>query len=219
MLSDWETRFEQYAGQTMGKSSDPAHDLAHIRRVVSNARWLAAAEGANLAVVIPAAWLHDCVVLPKDSERRSQASQLAAAQAGSFLREAGYPDEHIPAVEHAIAAHSFSAGIPPQTLEAQVVQDADRLDALGAIGIARTLLLGGVMGKPLYDSTEPLPQTRAPNDRENVIDHFYVKLLKLAGMMHTAAGRQEGERRTRLMNLYLEELGRELAASEPAEQQ
>ena len=218
MFSDWETRFEQYAGQMMGESSDPAHDLAHIRRVVANARWLAATEGAETAVAIPAAWLHDCVVLPKDSEHRSQASRLAAAQAGAFLREAGYPDEHIPAVEHAIAAHSFSAGIPPQTLEAQVVQDADRLDALGAIGIARTLLLGGVMGKPLYDTAEALPQTRIPDDRENVIDHFYVKLLKLAGMMHTEAGRQEGERRTRFMRLYLEELGRELAASHPAEQ-
>lgn len=218
MLSDWEPRFEQFIEHIMEETPDPAHDREHVRRVVANARRLAASEGADPAVVIPAAWLHDCVIVPKDSEHRSRASQMAAERAGAFLREIGYPAGHIPAVEHAIAAHSFSAGIPPQTLEARVVQDADRLDALGAIGIARTLLLGGVMGKPLYDSAEPLPQTRAPDDRENVIDHFYVKLLKLAGMMHTEAGRQEGERRTRLMRLYLEELGRELAASEPAEQ-
>lgn len=211
MLSDWEGRLEQFVRAGLAEASDPAHDLAHVRRVVANARRLAAAEGADLDVVLPAAWLHDCVVLPKDSEQRAQASRLAAERAGAFLRRAGYPADPIPAIEHAIAAHSFSAAIPPQTLEAQVVQDADRLDALGAIGIARTLLLGGAMGKPLYDDDEPLPQIRPPDDGKNVIDHFYVKLLRLAGMMHTAAGRREGERRTRLMRLYLDELGRELS--------
>lgn len=211
MLSDWEARFEKFVRSGLAEGTDPAHDLAHIRRVVANARRLAAAEGADPAVVLPAAWLHDCVVLPKDSARRAQASRLAAERAGAFLRQSGYPRAHIPAIEHAITAHSFSAGIPPESLEAKVVQDADRLDALGAIGIARTLLLGGVMGKPLYDDDEPLPQTRAPDDKENVIDHFYVKLLGLADMMHTAAGRLEGERRTRLMRLYLNELKRELS--------
>lgn len=211
MLSDWEARFEKFVRSGLAEGTDPAHDLAHIRRVVANARRLAAAEGADPAVVLPAAWLHDCVVLPKDSARRAQASRLAAERAGAFLRQSGYPRAHIPAIEHAITAHSFSAGIPPESLEAKVVQDADRLDALGAIGIARTLLLGGVMGKPLYDDDEPLPQTRAPDDKENVIDHFYVKLLGLADRMHTAAGRLEGKRRTRLMRLYLNELKRELS--------
>lgn len=216
MLTDWEVRFEQFIGRTIANGSDPAHDMGHIRRVVANARRLAAAEGAEMAVVLPAAWLHDCVVLPKDSPQRAEASRMAAEQAGRYLREEGYPAGYIPAIEHAITAHSFSGGIPPQTLEAKIVQDADRLDALGAIGIARTLLLGGIMGKPLYDADEPLPLTRVPDDRQNVIDHFYVKLLKLSDMMHTAAGREEGRRRTRLMTTYLEELGRELAGAEIA---
>ena len=211
MYSDWEAQFEAFISAAPAANPDPAHDLAHVRRVVANARLLAAAEGADPAVVLPAAWLHDCVVLPKDSARRAEASRLAAESAGVFLRTAGYPAAHVPAIEHAIAAHSFSAGIPPQTLEAKVVQDADRLDALGAIGIARTLMLGGAMGKPLYDAAEPLPQRRAADDQANVIDHFYVKLLRLAERMHTAAARREGERRTRLMRLYLDELGRELA--------
>ena len=217
MLTVWEARFEQFIGDILAENQDPAHDPDHVRRVVANARRLAAAEGADLAVVMPAAWLHDCVVVPKDSARRAHASRLAAERAGGYLREAGYPAEYIPAIEHAIAAHSFSAGIPPQTREAQVVQDADRLDALGAIGIARTLLLGGWMGKPLYDRAEPLPYTRAPDDRENIIDHFYVKLLGLAATMHTATARREGERRTRLMRTYLEELAREIAGGEPGE--
>jgi len=211
MLSDWEPRFEQFIEHVMEETPDPAHDREHVRRVVANARRLAAAEGADPAVVIPAAWLHDCVIVPKHSEHRSRASQMAAERAGAFLHKIGYPAEHIPAIEHAIAAHSFSAGIPPQTREAQVVQDADRLDALGAIGIARTLLLGGAMGKPLYDRDEPLPVGRTPDDKDNVIDHFYVKLLGLAATMHTAAARQEGERRTRLMQDYLQALAREVS--------
>ena len=218
MSEDWEARFEQFIAGTFGDEAggsaapDPAHDLAHIRRVVASARLLAAGEGADPAVVLPAAWLHDCVRLPKDSPDRSTASQLAARRAGEFLREAGYSPDLIPAIEHAIAAHSFSAGIAPQTLEARVVQDADRLDALGAIGIARTLMLGGVMNMPLYDPDEPLPISRTADDGKNVIDHFYVKLLTLTDRMHTAAARREGRRRTRLMEQFLTELEREISA-------
>ncbi len=210
MLNDWEARFEQFAGHSLGEAPDPAHDLAHVRRVVANARLLAELEEADPAVVLPAAWLHDCVILPKDSPQRAEASRLAAARAGDFLRQSGYEATLIPAIEHAITTHSFSAGIPPQTREARIVQDADRLDALGAIGIARTLMLGGAMGKPLYDDEEPLPQTRLADDGAYVIDHFYTKLLKLAGMMHTTAGRREAERRTNLMRIYLAELEREV---------
>ena len=211
MLLDWDARLEQFADQSVGEAPDPAHDLAHVRRVVANARLLAELEDANPAIVLPAAWLHDCVILPKDSPQRAQASRLAAARAADFLRLIEYTPSLIPAIEHAIAAHSFSAGIPPQTLEAQVVQDADRLDALGAIGIARTMMLGGAMGKPLYDEDEPLPQTRVADDRVYVIDHFYTKLLRLAEMFHTTAGRREAERRTRLMRNYLAELEREVS--------
>jgi uncharacterized protein len=217
MGTDWESLFANFI-TTQLPTDDPAHDLAHVRRVVANARMLAAAEGADMAVVLPAAWLHDCVVVPKDSPQRAQASRLAAAAAADFLHEIGYPAAHIPAIAHAIAAHSFTARIPPETLEARVVQDADRLDAIGAIGIARTLMLGAAMGKPLYDEADPLPATRPPDDARAVIDHFYTKLLRLAEMMQTATGRREGERRTALMRLYLDELGRELSGGGLAEE-
>ena len=140
------------------------------------ARRIAVAGGACLDVVLPAAWLHDCVLLPKSSPQRGQASTLAAAAAGEFLRASGYPPSLIPAIEHAIAAHSFSAGLAPATLEAMVVQDADRLDAIGAIGIARCLLLGGSQRKPLYDSAQPFPDQRPPDDTTAVLDHFFIKL-------------------------------------------
>jgi uncharacterized protein len=206
----WEARCEAWLHTRLQQHGDAAHDLEHVRRVVASARALAAAEGARPEVVLPAAWLHDCVHVPKHSPERARASRLAADAAAAFLREAGYPEALIPDVEHAVHAHSFSAGVVPETLEARVVQDADRLDALGAVGIARTLMLGGALGLPLYDPAEPFPASRAPDDRRFVIDHFFTKLLRLADGMQTAAGRGEAERRTDFMRRYLDELRREV---------
>jgi uncharacterized protein len=208
-ITDWEARFAALlAGEQ--SASDAAHDEGHVRRVVANAKKLAEAEGADLAVVLPAAWLHDCVVIPKNSPQRSSASRLAAERAGALLRAAAYPSQHIPAIEHAITAHSFSAGVTPQTLEAKVVQDADRLEALGAVGIARTLITGGANGTPFYDLAEPFPVTRLADDRTSIIDHFFTKLLKLADTMQTAAGRAAAQQRAQFLKQYLTQLGSEI---------
>ncbi|HEX7630796.1 MAG TPA: HD domain-containing protein [Lacunisphaera sp.] len=194
---------------TMG--GDAAHDLEHVRRVVRNAERLAQAEGARLEIVLPVAWLHDCVSVPKDSPQRASASRLAAAQATEWLREWHWPEELLPDIAHAIEAHSFSAGIPARTLEAKVVQDADRLDALGAAGLARCLMLGGAMGRPLYVPEDPFCERRTPDDRASCVDHFYTKLLKLEGTMQTAGGREEARRRTGFLQQFLEELRREIS--------
>lgn len=207
----WENRFEQFLLHHT-PAFDAAHDLAHIRRVVATAKTLAQAENADLAVVLPAAWLHDCVVVAKNSPLRPTASSRAAQAAIDFLSTAHYPETYLPAIRHAIESHSFSANIPPRTLEAQVVQDADRLDALGAIGIARCLMLGGESGKRLYDPHEPFPLHRPPDDTINTIDHFYTKLLRLASSMTTNAGRTEADRRTVFMQQFLAQLHHELAA-------
>jgi uncharacterized protein len=189
---------------------DAAHDLEHIRRVVANARGLAAAEGARLEIVLPAAWLHDCVTVPKDSPQRTTASRLAAAQAVAWLREWDWPETLLPDIAHAIEAHSFSAGIPPRTTEAKVVQDADRLDALGAVGLARCLMLGGAMGRPLYAAVDPFCERRAPDDRAACVDHFFAKLLTLEATMQTVGGRAEARRRTEFLKGFLDELKREI---------
>jgi uncharacterized protein len=189
---------------------DAAHDVEHVRRVVGNARELAQAEGARLEVVVPAAWLHDCVTVPKDLPQRASASRLAAAEASAWLREWGWPESSLPDIAHAIEAHSFSAGIPPRTVEAKVVQDADRLDALGAVGLARCLMLGGAMNRPLYVAADPFCEHRVPDDRASCVDHFYTKLLKLEDTMQTASGRVEAKRRTDALRQFLGELRREL---------
>ncbi|MCB8983177.1 MAG: HD domain-containing protein [Ardenticatenaceae bacterium] len=209
--TDWEPRFLAFLQEQA--AADAAHDQAHVARVVHNARQIATLEGADQAVVIPAAWLHDCVIVLKDSPLRAQASRLAAETAVVFLRRAHYPSQYLEAIAHAIEAHSFSAGIPPQTIEAKVVQDADRLDALGAVGMARTFMVGGALQRPLYYPDDPFCAHRPPDDAVATLDHFYTKLLKLAGTMQTAVGRQEAERRTAFMHSFLTQLAGEIGAS------
>ncbi|HSH01430.1 MAG TPA: HD domain-containing protein [Anaerolineae bacterium] len=204
----WFARFQDFLQRQ--HAQDPSHDLAHIQRVVANAQNLTANSPASLEIIYPAAWLHDCVTLPKDAPNRHQASRLAADAATTFLHQANYPTHYIDAINHAIAAHSFSAQIPPQTLEAKIVQDADRLDALGAIGIARCFTVGGALGRPLYTSPDPFCHTRTPNDLESSLDHFYTKLLTLADTMQTEAGRAEARRRTTFLRQFLDQLAQEI---------
>jgi len=204
----WEQDFARFLAQE--SDSDAAHDAAHIERVVTNARKLASEENARLEIVVPAAWLHDCVTVAKNSAERPMASRLAAEKAEQYLRQNAYPAEYIPDIKHAIAAHSFSAQIEPETLEARVVQDADRLDGIGAIGIARCFMVGGALSTRFYDPLDPFADSRPADDAANVIDHFYVKLLRLADTMKTNAGREEAFRRTTFMHRYLDQLRREL---------
>ena len=207
---DWEPRFIAFVADQPG--GDPGHGLAHLRRVVTTAVRLAGDEGARIDIVLPAAWLHDCVQVAKDSPERPRASRLAAAHAVAFLQQAGYPPEALPEVAHAIEAHSYSAGIAPRTVEAKVVQDADRIDALGAIGISRCVAVGAALGRPLYQPEDPFCEQREPDDRGASVDHFYAKLLKLAGTMQTAAGRREAARRTEFIRAFIAQLRSEIGS-------
>ncbi len=208
LQQEWEPLFERFLSDQPG--SDPGHGLVHVRRVVATATRLCVAEGARGEVVLPAAWLHDCVHVAKDSRERSNASRIAAARAVEYLAEAGYPSACLPDIRHAIEAHSYSAGIAPRTVEAKIVQDADRLDALGAIGIARCIAVGAALGRPIYQADDPFCAAREPDDTGASVDHFYAKLLKLADTMQTGAGRREAQRRSDFMRGYLDELRSEI---------
>ena len=197
-----------YLGDVM--ASDPAHDITHVKRVVQNTLILTEAENGNAAISIPAAWLHDCVSVAKDSPLRQQASKLAADEAIRFLESIRYSPALLPQIHHAIEAHSFSANIPTKTLEASIVQDADRLEAVGAIGIARCFLTGGSMGTPLYEPSDPFADDRELDDKSFTLDHFYCKLLGLADTMKTEAGKAEAIRRTDYMKAFLQQLGMEI---------
>jgi uncharacterized protein len=205
-------QYETYLATQIALSGerDPAHELSHVHRVVRNAARLMKRESADPCVVTPAAWLHDCVAVQKSTSRRNEASGLAADAAVDFLRSAGYPTRFLDDIHHAIEAHSFSAAILPRTIEAKVVQDADRLDALGAIGVARCFAVGGTLGRPLYCEDDPFCTSRPPDDTRFTVDHFYEKLLTLASTMQTEAGREEAARRTDYMSGFLAQLTEEI---------
>ena len=190
--------------------TDSAHDTAHTVRVVANAKQLLETESADSEIVISAAWLHDCVVLPKNHPDRRRASILAADKAIEFLQSVNFPGHKLKAVHHAVAAHSFSANIKTETPEAEIVQDADRLDALGAIGIARCLLTGGNLQRPLYHEKDPFCNYRKPDDSAWTIDHFYTKLFKLPNLMNTESAQKEALKRVQFMQTYLNVLRKEI---------
>lgn len=194
-------------------SEDPAHDLLHFKRVVQTAKILCTEEEGRLEVVLPAAWLHDFVIIPKNDPLRKQASQLSAEAAIQFLKQIQYPEIYFEDIAHAIAAHSFSANIQTKTLEAKIVQDADRLDGLGAIGIARCFATAGLLKRPFYSEEDPFCKKRLVDDEQFTIDHFYAKLFKTAETLKTETGRKEGLRRVEVMKKYLTDLDAEIRMS------
>ena len=192
-------------------TDDGAHDIGHIGRVLANAMRIQAVEGGDGEILAAAVLLHDCVSVEKNSPLRAQASRLAAEKASEILSGLGWDQGRTAACAHAIAAHSFSAGIAPETLEAKILQDADRLDAIGMIGVARLYYIGGRMGSSLYDPVDPKAEHRPLDDKMFAMDHFAAKLFKLADGFQTATGSLlAGERHKRLhlfYDLLLEEIG------------
>jgi len=191
---------------------DGSHDVGHLARVWANAWAIAAHEGGDGELLAAAVLLHDCVHVEKSSPLRAHASRLAAERARGILQGIGWPPGRIDAVAHAIAAHSFSAGIAPETLEARILQDADRLEAIGAIGVARCFYTAGRMGSALYDPADPRAEHRPLDDRAFAIDHFRTKLLKLEGGFQTAAGAKLARERTQRIAGFLADFESEIGA-------
>ena len=196
---------------------DGSHDVGHLSRVWANARVIlaaerGAAEGGDSEVLAAAVLLHDCVHVEKSSPLRSQASRLAAERGRGILAELGWERARIDAVAHAIEAHSFSAAIAPMTLEARILQDADRLEAIGAIGVARCFYTAGRMGSALYDQDDPRGERRELDDGAFAIDHFRTKLLRLEGGFQTATGVRLARERTQFLADFLAAFEAEIGA-------
>jgi uncharacterized protein len=195
-LEAWRTRLAALALECAAGDTDGAHDASHLDRVWRNAQSLLSDyPEADVLVVLAACYLHDLVNLPKNDPARATASRLSAELARVRLPALGFPLEKMDALAHAIEAHSFSAAITARTLEAQIVQDADRLDGLGLVGLARMFYISGKMGRGLAHGSDPLAQDRPLDDQAYSLDHIMVKLARLPGMMQTEAGRRLGERR------------------------
>ncbi|PXW46660.1 uncharacterized protein DFO54_10450 [Erwinia sp. AG740] len=194
-LPGFEQELSQYVARHLADSTDSAHDHHHLVRVVNHARHIQQKEGGDLRVIIAAAYLHDIVLVPKNHPDRSRASRMAAEEAVRIVSRdfPDFPHELQSALFHAVEAHSFSAGIAAETLEAKIVQDADRLDSLGALGLARVFYVAGMMGRPLFDAQDLFACERELDDRLYTLDHFRVKLMRLPETMNTAEGKRIAE--------------------------
>lgn len=171
-------------------TGDGAHDLSHLERVWKAANsMLAHHPEADAMTVMAASYLHDLVNLPKNHPDRARASSMAAGQAVRELQAIGYPPTRLEGVHHAIEAHSYSANIAPRTIEARIVQDADRLDALGPVGLARMFHVGGLLGRALAHPTDPMGAHRQLDDGAYTLDHIELKLSRIAQTMQTEGGR------------------------------
>jgi uncharacterized protein len=190
--------------------NDPAHDFEHIMRVCNNAKNIAKHENVNLRLVLAAALLHDIVLYEKSDKRSKTASLQSAKLAKDILKKYNYAENEIKIITDAIRDHSFSRNKVPTTLEGKVLQDADRLDALGAIGIARTFSVGGTENRSIYNESDPFCQQRMPDDNSWTVDHFFHKLLLLEKTMNTGFAKKEAQRRTKVMKKFLSELKREI---------
>lgn len=189
-------------------ADDPGHDLAHALRV---AMWtMRLAPGASQRECTAAALLHDIVNLPKDSPERARASELSATEARRVLPGFGFEPQAVRRIADAVRDHSYSRGAVPKTELGRGLHDADRLEALGVLGVFRTISTGTRMGADYFDADDPWAESRALNDLRFCVDHFFTKLLRLPDTLQTAAGRQEARRRAARMQRLLEELGDEV---------
>ncbi|EGQ8106478.1 HD domain-containing protein [Vibrio parahaemolyticus] len=209
-LSQFEPLFLEFMQQEM--QVDAAHDIEHVKRVVKTAKQLCDEENADIAIVLPAAYLHDCFTYPKDHPNRKQSSAIAAKKAIAYLESIQYPQHYHDAIAHAIEAHSFSANIRPNTLEAQIVQDADRLDDLGAIGVTRCIQVSTHFNAQLYNDNDMFAKERELNDKQFTVDHFQTKLFKIVDTMNTESARLEANKRKAFMQTYLKQLHDEVTA-------
>jgi uncharacterized protein len=213
-LNDWEARFVAYLMAHVDQR-DGSHDVGHFQRVWRTARYINTLEGgrADELVLLAGAYFHDLVSLPKDHPERRESSRLSAERTATLLATEfpDFPPGKIPAVAHVIHAHSFSAGVAAETAEAKILQDADRMEALGAIGVARVFYIAGQLSSRMFDAEDPLAERRALDDRRFALDHFEVKLLKLPALMNTATGRALADRNADWMRAFVTKMVAEIS--------
>jgi len=192
--------------------ADAAHDFDHVLRVLVLAERIGPAEGADMEVVRAAALLHDVARAETAGTGRCHA-QVGAARAREILRS--HPPERVEAVARAIESHRFRSGPAPATLEAQVLFDADKLDAIGAVGVARAFAYGGAHGQRLWTPVETVDVARWLEEGDHPRDHtpvheFVVKLSRLKERLFTPTGRAIAEERHAYMVAFFERFDAEV---------
>ena len=190
--------------------NDSAHDFEHVMRVYRNAEKICKSEKVDSKLVLTSVLLHDIVSFPKNDKRSKSSSSQSAKLAKKILSEMDFNEKEIGVIYDAIMQHSFSKNQKPKTIVGKILQDADRLDAIGAIGIARAFTTGGFTKRQIYNTKDPFCSKRDPNDNSWTLDHFFKKLLLLEKLMNTKAGKSEAKKRTSILKNYLKDLEKEI---------
>jgi len=192
-------------------NNDVSHDFEHASRVLLNAEIIAKEENGDFDIIVPAALFHDLVVYPKNHPNKHKSQEESAEAAEKILNEINnFPKDKIEKVKICILECSFSKGITPKLLESKILQDADRLEATGAIAIMRTFSSTGQMKRPFYNPEDSFCENRKPNSLHFALDLFYERLLKVADRMNTKTARKIAKRRTLFLKEFLNELKLEL---------
>jgi uncharacterized protein len=208
MIDEVRERARTYFGDVA-----PAHDWQHVRRVAQMAETLADEYDSdecevNEDVLMAAVWLHDIGRAREDRGEIEDHAEWGAKEAAEILSDLGADEDTIDAVQHCIRAHRYSNDVEPETREAAILCDADNLDALGAVGIARIFSYGGELGQPIHDPDLP-PEDDESTAGETQFNHLHKKLLSLRDRMYTDAGREIAEERHDYVAEFAERFERE----------
>ena len=199
-------------GHEHSHNDDVSHDFYHIQRVLHNAEKIILGEGGDMDILLPACLFHDVVNYPKNDPRADQSSNESAIWTAELLQSIPeYPQEKIEAVADAISKCSFSKGIVPDLLESKILQDADGLESVGAISIARTFASTGLMQRPFYNPEDPFCENHDPNPREFALDLFYKRLFKVYERFHTQTARDIAKQRHDFLQIFIDQLHQEIS--------
>jgi len=196
--------------------ASPSHDWHHVQRVARLAETLVEeyetsnSRAVDEDVLFAAVWLHDVGRSKEDRGEIADHAEWGAAEAGRILSDLGADEATIDAVQHCVRAHRYSNDVEPESLEAKLLSDADNLDALGAVGIARCFAYGGELGQPLHDPDLPPGEDDTPGGATQ-FNHFHEKILSLPDRMYTDAGRAIAEERREYVVSFLDRFEREVA--------
>jgi uncharacterized protein len=203
-------RLRTIVEERIGPRPFPTHDMGHVLRVEKNARILAAEENARVEIPAAAAILHELFNYPKDHPESSRSGDICAEHAAIVLRDEACDADLIEPICACIRSHAFSKGAVPDSLEGKILQDADRLDAIGAIGISRCLATCSDLRRPFYSPIDPFCRDREPDDKSWGIDHVFKKLFRIPERLHTKAARRMAESRIAFLHAYLAALESEI---------
>ena len=190
--------------------NDPAHDFEHIMRVYKNAEKICKTEKSNKKLVLISVLLHDIIKKSETDKRTKSSSSLSASKSIKILKKLKFSDNDISIVSESIRNHSFTKNNISKSIEGRILQDADRLDAIGAIGIARVFSVSGAKNRQFYEPSDPFSKNRKINDKKWALDHFFKKLLLLENMMNTKTGKAEAKKRTKVLRNFLISLKKEI---------